>query len=252
MTSLIRTRGGWFDRWLVSDRQEELERHGPSAKGRRIIEELNKVYARTGVMRRFVGLLAGSIERARERSGQPVKVLDIGMRDGSLLHAIGDHGDRNGIAMQLHGVEFRKDLAAFARESCRSRGDRIRVHHDASRQLKGIEPAAFDIVCSTFMLHHLSPAEMAGMLVASDRAAAVSVVHLDLARSAFGVALIWLYWTLTGCFESRTDSVLSCRRALTVREATSMIQSADRQGRYVVRRLPPTYLLMARPPVVVE
>jgi len=237
----------WYDRWLVSSEQEELETSGPSVKGRRIIEELNQVYERTGILRRFVRILGEDIERVSRYAQRPVKILDIGMRDGNLLNLIGEYGSRKGIEMELHGVEFREDLAVFANKCCNARGDKINVHHDPSRHLEGIAaPASFDIVCSTFMLHHLTPNEAIKMLAASDQAARGSVIHLDIARSIYGVALIWVYYTLSGCFESRKDSVLSCRRALTRCEAAHLIKLAGGQKNMIVTPLFPLYHLLRR------
>jgi hypothetical protein len=237
-------RGAWYDRWFVSREIEELERTGLAGHGQAIIKELNRVYDRTGVLRRFALLLLSEARAIFARTHKPVRLLDVGMRDGTLLHLVSDVAEREGVPLELHGVEFREDIVAFARESCMFRGDRVSIRHDPSRILVEVEPGSFDIVCSTFVLHHLTAAECARLLSASNRAAQFSVAHLDLARSLPATVLLWTYYTLFRHTLSRHDSVLSCRRSFRMRELERLLGHDTRA--MSVHRLLPMYLMVER------
>jgi len=236
----------WLDKWIISNKEEELESRGLTPKGRRVLEELNQIYEYTGVLRKLVKTLEPEIRKIYDKEQRPVKILDIGMRDGTLLHLIGEFGVASRIPTELQGVEFRADLAAFAKEQCISRGDRIQVYHDAQKELKAFMPGSLDIVCSTFMLHHHTPEEVSSILRASFKLSRFSVYHLDLSRSLHGILALWIIYTLLGFRESRSDSVLSCRRAFRKKEIEDMIGQINESGGVQVRRAFPFYLVVER------
>ncbi len=237
-------RGAWHDRWLVSMETEELERIGLTGQGRAIIEELNRVYERTGILRRFAKLLLAEARAVFVRTQQAVRLLDVGVRDGALLHLVAQEASQEGIPLDLHGIEFREDILAYAQQRCAARGDHITPHHDSTRVLAGLAEGSFDIVCSTFMLHHLTSEESARLLANSSLIARFSVVHLDLKRSLAGVALIWMFYSLFRHTLSRSDSVLSCRRAFKVRELKRLLGADSKCIR--VHRVFPLYLMVER------
>lgn len=233
-------RGAWYDRWLVSDALEELEAHGLEGHGRQIIQEFNRLYQRTGTLRRVAAMLAPEVRRIHAQSNRPVRVLDMSTRDGTLLHLLSGHCE--GIPLELHGVEFREDIVAYAQECCAARGDDITIHYDPSRILAAMAPGSYDIVCSTFMLHHRTPALCSQIIAASHKVARFRVHHFDVRRSYLAVALTWLFSTAMRFTLTRCDSVLTFRRAFRPHEMRGLIARTGVPLR--VRPLGPMYMMI--------
>jgi Methyltransferase domain len=235
-------RGAWYDRWLVSDALEELEAHCLEGQGRQIIQEFNRLYERTGTLRRMAGILAPELRRIHARTGQPVRVLDMSTRDGTLLRLLADLCARDGVPLDLHGVEFREDIVEYARQCCQARGDDITIHYDPSRVLGAMDPGSYDIVCSTFMMHHRTPAVCERILIGSHKVARFGVYHFDVRRGDLPVVVSWVFSTVFRFTITRRDSVLTFRRAFRPHEMLSVIRRARAPLR--VRPLGPMYMLI--------
>lgn len=216
-------RGAWYDRWLVSDALEELEAHGLDGPGREIIQEFNRLYDRTGILRRMAAVLAPELRRIHAEVRRPVRILDMSTRDGMLLHLVAGLCARDGVPLELHGVEFREDIVAYARDRVAARGDAIDIHYDPSRTLDAMPSGAYDVVCSTFMLHHRTPEACERILAASQRVARHGIVHFDVRRSLLAVVLTWTFSTLMRFTLTRRDSVLTFRRAFRPHEMRALV-----------------------------
>lgn len=241
----LRRPSAWYDRWLISEADEELEKIGLERHGREIIRELNRVYEGTHILEKFADLLMTRIRAAHRAHGRSVRILDVGARDGTLLHLVGRRASSEGIPIELHGLEFRNDITRFAQDEARARGDDVRIRHEPSRTLEGIGRGTYDVVCSSFMLHHRTCAECPELLRNASGAARFGMCHLDLRRSAAALALTWLYLTARGLRRTRPDSVLSVRRAFRVNELASIAGSLA--PALNVRAFGPLYLLAETP-----
>ncbi len=239
-------KGRWIDRWLCSDAVELLEQEGATPQGIRIIDELNRVYRRTGIWQKMIDKLLSSA-RCFATLQQPVKVLEIGMRDGTLLRELGDCGQVEDIPLELHGVEFQANLVELACRQQASAPSAIQFHYAATRDLRIFTDHSFDLVYSVFVLHHQSPSELRELLTASLRLTRGLVFHLDLSRSLSAVMLIWSYYTLLGFRHSRRDAVLSCRRAYRPAEIACVLRELGVPQPLGVVRLPPCYWYMQYP-----
>ena len=215
-----------------------------TSKGQRILEEFNRIYEITGILKRATRTLAPKIRGIHEKVWRPVRLLDIGMRDGTLLRLFEIFGAKENIPLELHGVEFRPDIAAVARTRCSKQESHIQVHCDPEKELSSFRPECFDVVCSTFMLHHQDPLEIQQILDASMRLSRFSVFHLDLARSLWSIVATWSAFTALGLRESRADAVLSCRRAFRKRELEGIVKNLDGGSEARVRCAFPMYLMI--------
>lgn len=231
-------RGAWYDRWLVSDAVEELEARGLEGRGREIIQEFNRLYERTGILRRMAATLAPELRRIHARTGHPVRVVDMSTRDGMLLRLLAEACPD--VPLSLHGVEFREDIVDYARERVATRGDAIEIHYDPSRELAAMADDSCDVVCSTFMLHHRTPAQCERILAASRRVARHAVCHFDVRRSWLAVVLTALFSTVMGFTLTRRDSVLTFRRAFRPREMRALLARTGLSLQ--VRTLGPMYM----------
>ena len=233
----------WLDTWFHSDAVEWLEAHGASGQGERIVDELNSIYQNSGLASRLVGLLAEEASRIHVMTARPIRVLQVGMRDGMMLRKFDEYSLQRGIPVELHGVEFRENLVRLARERCRGQIPAAHFHLDPTRNLEWAAAGSFDLVFSQFMLHHLDQSQLKNMLLASARITRFALIHFDLIRSFTAALLTWLYYTTRGYRHSRRDAVLSCRRAYLPRELTSIVKHLDGVASdLVIRRRFPFYL----------
>jgi ubiquinone/menaquinone biosynthesis C-methylase UbiE len=239
MTDNMKIKGRWIDRWLCSEADELLEREGATSRGIAIIDELNRAYRRSGLTARMVNAIVSEAQSIHAVTSNPVRILEIGMRDGNLLGEISKAAKCEQIPVDLHGVEFRPNLTALANERLSSQGLAIQSHYDASRRLDSFPSSDFNIVYSAFVLHHQSQEELKQLLSASFRVSRHVVLHLDLTRSLWVLALVWSFYTLFGYRASRQDAVLSCRRAYRPNEvATIMSKFGIGHDARVTRVLP--------------
>jgi 2-polyprenyl-3-methyl-5-hydroxy-6-metoxy-1,4-benzoquinol methylase len=242
MIHFTRNLQAWLDRRLISHEQEELEVLGLARHGREIIDELNRVYDSTGTLRRLATVLTPQIRLAHATTGKPVRILDVGTRDGSFLHLLRQLGETIACPLELQGTEFRPQIAQYARERCSMRGDPATIRCASVAQLGSIPANSFDIVCSSFVLHHRTREECVDLLAACSRAARFGAYHLDLRRSAVGLALTWTYFNARGFTHARHDAVLSVRRAFRPEQLNELL--ATHELPLFVRRLNALYLLV--------
>lgn len=247
MNNHIKIKGRWIDRWLCSEADELLEREGATSRGITIIDELNRAYQRTGLTARMVNAIVSEARRIHAVTGNSVRILEIGMRDGALLGEISKVAKREQIPLDLHGVEFRSNLTALANERLSANNLPIQCHYEASRNLESFATNDYDIVFSTFVLHHQSQDELEKLLSASFRVSRYAVLHFDLTRSLWAMVLIWSFYTLFGYITSRHDAVLSCRRAYRPSEVTTIMGELNVGRGAKVARVFPLYWTLHQP-----
>jgi hypothetical protein len=237
----------WIDRWLCSDADELLEREGATANGIAIIKELNRAYQRSGLTARIVKAILSEAQCIHSVTGSPVKILEIGTRDGSLLGEIGKAANRKGLPLEINGVEFRSDLAILANEQLVAQSIPVVSHYEPSRSLDSFASSEFDIVFSSFVLHHQTQDELKQLLSASFRVSRHVVFHLDLTRSYWALVAIWSYYTMFGYRASREDAVLSCRRAYRPNEVVAVMNELGAGCCALVRPVFPLYWTIHKP-----
>jgi SAM-dependent methyltransferase len=237
----------WIDKWLCSDAEELLEKDGATPRGLAIMDELNRAYRRTGLSARLIDTIVSESRRIHAVTGNTVRILEIGMRDGSLLGGICEVVKREQLPLDIHGVEFRSDLAALAKERLAAQGLPVQIHYDASRNLNTFSSGDFDLVFSAFVLHHQAQCELKQLLFASFRISRNAVFHLDLTRSLWALALIWSFYTVFRYRASRKDAVLSCRRAYRPDEIAAIMDELNIGDDIELTREFPLYWSLRRP-----
>jgi 2-polyprenyl-3-methyl-5-hydroxy-6-metoxy-1,4-benzoquinol methylase len=181
-------------------------------------------------------------------------VLDIGSGGGDIALALAGWAARDGLAVQVTGIDPDERAHAFAtRAAARAAaktvpptpsgtGVEFRRAHSADLVAEG---ARFDVVLSNHVLHHLGQAELAGLLADSQALARGIAVHADIRRSRtalllFGAATL----PLAGRSFIRRDGLTSIRRSYTGPEMAALAPA----GWEVRSRRPFRNLLIHRPP----
>jgi len=210
----------------VRTRNAALREHcdGPGADPGVVRDTLESLARLNAGLLRTHALALGRI-RPFLRPGASLRVLDLGCGAGDLGRALVRAGARNGCRVEVLGVDLSPEAVALARSlavpgdgTSFERGDALGPAPD---------PAGFDLVVSSFLLHHLpDDGAAAGVLRRSARAR-IGFVHLDLVRSRAA----WLLFRLVGrSFVARRetweDGLTSIRRCWTAREMASLAAGA--------------------------
>lgn len=191
-----------------------------------------------------------SLMRSTERA---TTLLDIGSGGGDLAVALARWAAHDGLRLEITAID--PDARAHAFASKRPPVPRVTFRQAFSSELVA-EGAHFDLVISNHMLHHLTAAELGGLLFDSEQLAAPApgsgaslsglprVLHSDITRSALayaGFALGTLPFAtslLKGSY-IRADGLTSIRRSFRPEELRAALPAGwavERQShfRYLV------------------
>lgn len=174
------------------------------------------------------GLLYRREIRPRARRG-PVRILDIGAGGGDVCRMIAARLRRAGLDAEITALDADERAIRWAADNDDGAGIRYRCAFASDLVAEGEQ---YDVVFSNHVLHHLTAAELDGLL--RDSAALVGgggvVVHRDIARTRFAYALYdaatWVFsGTLFRGSFIREDGLISIRRSYTRRELASLVPS---------------------------
>jgi ubiquinone/menaquinone biosynthesis C-methylase UbiE len=158
----------------------------------------------------------------------PITVLDVGTGGADIPVALLERATRRGSALEVTGIDSRPEILAAAvgadRRLTATAG--LTLHVGDGRSLP-YPDGAFDVVHTSLVIHHLAPADVAGLLHEMARVARRGVVVNDLIRGRVAYAGAWLLAHLftTNRF-TRHDGPLSVRRAYTLTELIAVIEDA--------------------------
>lgn len=178
---------------------------------------LRKTYGHFALVNRVVSgwhaVYRRTIRPLARASAASLTVLDIGSGGGDVARALATWAARDGNPIEVTAID--PDERAFAYASALPPVPGVRFERTASREL--VEAGrAFDLVVSNHVLHHLEPAELAGLLRDSEHLARRLVIHNDIARARLAYAAYAV--GTTGAFRGsfiHDDGLLSIRRSYT-------------------------------------
>jgi 2-polyprenyl-3-methyl-5-hydroxy-6-metoxy-1,4-benzoquinol methylase len=151
----------------------------------------------------------------------PVRLLDIGCGGGDVLRGLVARARADGFDVSGVGIDPDARGLAVARASRPVAGVEYRLT-DSTRLADSGE--RFDVVLSSHVVHHLTPAELRTVLDDSERLATRLALHSDIARSrlAYAAYAIGITPLAPGSF-LRTDGLRSIRRSWTPAELAEIV-----------------------------
>jgi len=164
--------------------------------------------------------------------------VDLGCGSGEFIAFIRD----THIVRRWVGVDLSGDVLRIARAQW---SDVAFLRADALRL--PLADAGADVIVGLHVLHHFDPPLAIDLLRECRRVARACAVFVDLSRSALALVAAWLLTRLTSQNRlTRSDGVLSVRRAYTVAEAARLAQQAGWE-RVQARRHGPFYYSLTLP-----
>lgn len=156
-------------------REEEMDAAELSpARYAKVLADLSRVNALTFARRPTVDFL--DRVRARGSGTKPWRILDVGFGAGDMLARIARWGDARGVPLDLVGVDLNPKSAAVAAAKL---GDRATLITGDYRDLAG---QGWDIVLSSLVTHHMTPAQRTEYLRFMERECARGWLVNDLHR----------------------------------------------------------------------
>ena len=178
---------------------------------------LRRTYAGFPIVNRFVsrpGQLYRDYVLPYLKHGRTTTLLDVGCGGGDIAAYLARRAERDGYTLHVLGVDPNPAAHAFAA----SAHPEVEFRRATSGDLVA-EGARFDVVLSNHVLHHLTPAELEGLLRDSEALATGTAVHADLRRSVVAYVLFAVA-ALPFARRSfiRRDGLTSLRRSYTPAE----------------------------------
>lgn len=177
------------------------------------------------------------------RRDRPSSLLDIGSGGGDISMALTRRARRDGFDVQVTGIDPDQRAHRFATRAHARTGDpAVAFRRTTSGELVAAGET-FDVVVSNHVLHHLSPAELSGLLADTEALTGRLALHSDIVRSRaalvlFGAATLPL---ARGSF-IRRDGLTSIKRSYLPGELRAVVPP----GWQVLRRRPYRNLLVYR------
>ncbi len=211
-----------IDGRLRSDGPEILDDEGLSARGQRILSDLDRWNGLSGWYRQHLQ----RIRRHWDALGkpQPFCVVDVGCGPGGMLEMLAAWGARYSVDVELTGVDSSPAYLEMARQKLSAAGGKSAVRlveADAART--PFADGEFHLLTSTLMLHHL-PDPVRVALVAEAGRIAESQYIFDLERTLTGVVGWSVLAPALGMgADTRHDGVQSVRRACSLEEFRALM-----------------------------
>ena len=171
--------------------------------------------ALAGWRRRYVRELRPSLAA----NNAPATMLDIGAGGGDLAQMLARWARRDGLPLQITGIDPDPRAAAYAMGRPSMPGVEFRQAHSADLVREGQH---FDFVISNHVLHHLSAHELQELLADSAALSNKKALHNDLRRSPAAYALFSAAALPFRRSFIRADGLTSIRRSYTPAELTAL------------------------------
>ncbi|MGB7786156.1 MAG: methyltransferase domain-containing protein [Salinimicrobium sp.] len=142
----------------------------------------------------------------------PLKIVDVGCGNGSVLKEVAQLGRKKGIKMQLRGIDANPHAIEIARENCR---DFPEITFEAQDVFsRAFEEEKTDIVLCTLTLHHFGDDEIKKLLRTFVEKCQMGIVINDLKRSRLAYKLFQLFCAaFINNDIAREDGLVSIKRS---------------------------------------
>ena len=150
--------------------------------------------------------------RPRFPKGRPLRVADLGSGGGDTLRHVARWGRKNGVALELTGIDANVFMLDYAAAKSRAYGEISYQQVDIFSPEFQNQP--YDVLTCSLFCHHFTDEELVTLLRQWQQQAQVAVVINDLHRHWLAYHSIkWLTRLLGGSYLVRHDAPMSVARA---------------------------------------
>ncbi len=223
---------------LYTDETEYIDRDDLDDEVReeviRIVERTSRIMGLGYWTALFLRPVACEVYR---RTGRPVKILDVGTGHGDIILRAAEVLEKICDApISCAGLDYNPRYVELARRAARERG-RTDVEFIVGNAFDlDLDPGAYDVLITNWMIHHLTPSQVYRMVREFDRVAAHGMMLFDVARS-WPVAATAFFVTAPMSHAGRHDSMVTMRRGYRPAEMEFILEKAGVDG-YVKNAFP--------------
>ncbi|WP_226930015.1 methyltransferase domain-containing protein [Hymenobacter siberiensis] len=155
-----------------------------------------------------------ALQRLKSRfpTSRPLRLADLGSGGGDTLRHVARWARKNGIAIELTGIDANAFMLEYATAKSREYPEISYRQFDIFSPEFQAQP--FDVLTCSLFCHHFTDDELVPLLRQWHQQAGVAVVINDLHRHWLAYHSIkWLTWLLGGSYLVRHDAPLSVARA---------------------------------------
>ena len=221
-----------LDYWLKKDEVEALESPDyPVTERVAIIEALTLINQRTGFYRMMIQegkSLLMPLHRKDPKS--KIIILDVGAGGGGLLQSLSKWAHAHKVPVELTGLDLDPDFAEQSRARLQKLGISANLIFSDATDLSNIADNSFDIVLSSYLMHHIRDLPTAARLVAEiKRIARHGWLVVDLDRKYRGVVMMFGALLLGAPWPLVRDGIRSVRRAYRPAEINGALDALKAQ-----------------------
>jgi SAM-dependent methyltransferase len=203
----------------------------------RALARINWISASAGILWKPIRQLA------QEKSGSPLRVLDLATGGGDVPIRLHRRAQRAKLPITFAGADLSPTAIEYARQS--SAG----VDFFCLDALNAPLPADYDVITCSLFLHHLEADQAIDLLQRMRLAARSMVLVNDLVRSRLGYLMAYVGTrVLTTSKVAHYDGPQSVRAAFTIDEARQLAEQAGLTNAAISWRWPCRFLLQWRRP----
>jgi 2-polyprenyl-3-methyl-5-hydroxy-6-metoxy-1,4-benzoquinol methylase len=182
---------------------------------------------------------------ARASNSRALRVLDIGSGAGDVVIALWKKARRQGISMEIVGLDISPTAVDVARHRAESAG--ARASFEVCDVLAETLPSGFDVVMSSLFLHHLDDGQARQLLKQMRQSTEGLLLINDLERSRVNLWQTQLAArVLTRSPVVHVDAPRSIERAFSLAEVRSLAEAAGLRGHDIRRHWPCRFVLSWR------
>jgi 2-polyprenyl-3-methyl-5-hydroxy-6-metoxy-1,4-benzoquinol methylase len=143
--------------------------------------------------------------------GTLIRILDVGCGNGDMLRAIAAYGRKQGLNLQLTGMDANAYTVDYARKLSAGFKNINYICADIFDELK--QAQEYDVIVCTLTLHHFKDAEILELIKGFGKQASKGIVVNDLHRSKLAYYLFILVCKVFGLNKmSKEDGLISILR----------------------------------------
>ncbi len=222
-----------LDRSVYKDEEEFLENPAlPMEKRVDLVARLNGLNRRSGYHTAFLMELTKLVKSipAHLKADRPLRILDIGVGGGGLLERIHSWSLKQGIPVELYGIDVDKDFLEKTAAHLKEKNVPAKLILGSGSDLSPLEDESIDIVVSSYVVHHVRTLKsLTGFFEEILRVSRCGWLIVDMERRFWGPPFAWFSGYLFGGSTTLVwDGVKSMRRAYTSQEINGVLRNAVR------------------------